>query len=201
MYLRKWEDYVEFKKWCEAQPPLVDKYGKKERITEYLYEYDEPFTREMPVFKAPCYVDAYVIKNCPLEEMQKELRLHYSSAYDDIKAGKMYASPRTDINYVPGRHVKMLYWPGKKYNRPVRSRLWVSIELPEYVDNHMWHNDSGTWDFCDEYVISDGVSSVAFADTIKGLIRKIRKWKFPVGTKVRADGNYVGEYWEFIVKL
>jgi hypothetical protein len=202
MYLRKWEDYVEFKKWCEAQPPLTDKYGKKERITEYLYEYDEPFTREMPVFMAPCYVDAYVIRNCPLEEMQKELKLHYGQSYDEIKAGKLYNKPTT--NEMPifiGYHCTMTKWPGKKYNRPIIGDLQVEIDVPDDLP-YMWYNNStDTWDFCDEYVISEWVSSVAYVRTIKTLKRKIRKWKLPAGTKVRAYGRYVGEDWEFIVKL
>ena len=201
MFLRKWEDYVEFKKWCEAQPQLIDKYGKKERITEYLYQYDEPFTREMPVFMAPCYVDAYVIRNCPLEEMQKELKLHYGQSYEDIKAGKLYIKPTTDSIYYIGRHVTMTKWPGKKYNRPVIGNLHIDIDVPDDLP-YMWYNDStNTWDFCDEYVISDCVSSATWVRTIKALKRKIRKWRLPIGTVVKASGRYVGEDWEFIVKL
>ena len=108
MYMSSWKDYSDFKKWCEEQPLLEDKYGNKESITEYVYDYlEEDFTCvELPVFKAPCYVDAYVIRNCPLDAMQSQLKLHYGDSYEDIKAGKEYTKPGRDHKY--GKHFKMV---------------------------------------------------------------------------------------------
>ena len=69
--------YLQFKEWCEQQPPLTDKYGKSEKITNYLFQYEEVRHGEFPIFIAPYYVDAYVIRNCPFDFIQKELMLNY----------------------------------------------------------------------------------------------------------------------------
>lgn len=64
----------------------------------------------------------------------------------------------------------------------------------------MWYNkDTDTWDFMDEFVISKWKSNTTYAKTITGLKRKIRKWKLPIGSKVRVSGRYVGENYEFII--
>lgn len=64
----------------------------------------------------------------------------------------------------------------------------------------MWHSeDTNTWDFMDEFVISNWTSNTAHVKTITALKRKIRKWKLPIGTKVCVIGRYVGEKYEFIV--
>lgn len=74
IYVSSKEEYLQFKEWCEQQPPLLDKYGKKVLITTYLYGQDDS---SFAIFNAPCYVDAYVIKNCPFDFIQKELMLNY----------------------------------------------------------------------------------------------------------------------------
>lgn len=72
-----YEEYLQFKDWCKKQPKLTDKYGQTCTLSYFLYNYEEPFENTRPVFIAPYYVDAYVIRNCPLEAVQKELMLNY----------------------------------------------------------------------------------------------------------------------------
>lgn len=77
IYVDTWEEYLQFRSWCKQQPLLEDKYGKKVRITDYLYNYEEPWINGQAIFNAPCYVDAYVIRNCPFDFIQKELMVNY----------------------------------------------------------------------------------------------------------------------------
>lgn len=78
IYLNSYEEYTQFKGWCDEQPLIYDKYGKGARLTDYMYEYDETEWKDgSPVFNAPYYVDAYVIRNCPIEGVQKELMINY----------------------------------------------------------------------------------------------------------------------------
>ena len=78
IYVGKFEDYLLFKKWCEKQPKLKDKYGTECYISDYLYPWESFEDNESyPIFKAPYYVDAYLIKNCPFDFIQDELRLNY----------------------------------------------------------------------------------------------------------------------------
>lgn len=80
IYLKK-DDYLAFKEWCKNQPPLHDKYGKEVRVTDYLWDIDDDTwvdgDNTRPVMSAPYYVDAYIIRNCPIEGVQKELQLDY----------------------------------------------------------------------------------------------------------------------------
>ena len=77
IYLKSFETFTEFKKWCEAQPPIKDKYGREDKISNYLFYdwYDPKYWKNEgghPVMNAPYFIDAYIIRNCPIEEVQKE---------------------------------------------------------------------------------------------------------------------------------
>lgn len=198
IYLKTFEQYEIFKKWCEEQPSIKDKYGKQERITEYLYRWDKSWSSsEVPVFNAPCYIDAYIIRNCPFDFIQEHLKLMYSEeSYNDIKSGKLYNSPLSFIKCEFGKHFKCIKHFGRKYN----NGTWLIDLVWPSPDLGMWYND-GTWDFYDEYVISSSSSSATYVHSIKALGRLIhKKWKLPVGTIVRAFGKYSDEYYEFIIK-
>lgn len=248
IYVNTYDEYLKFKDWCKEQPPLTDKYGKQIRITAYLYNYDEPFEGEHPIFNAPYYVDAYVIRNCPFGFIQDELMLNYGhksqkivnemyevvksrngekgkegehyywcdydsfeiidnvihlkdnedSAYMRIKRNEDYTSPFTDMEYTIGKHFKCIKHPPHLYNKPFRYKNWdIHVDVP---NGYMWyHEEYGTWDFMDEFVISEWSSSCCFCPTIKALQRKMIKWKLPVGTKVTAYGKYVADTYEFII--
>ena len=69
--------------------------------------------------------------------------------------------------------------------------------------NLWWHprNKIGTWDFIEEFVLSDGESSSnTYCPSLKSIKRRILKWKLPVGTIVTLSGMYVGETYKIIVK-
>ena len=78
IYIDKFEDYLLFKEWCNKQPKIKDKYGSECSISDYLYQYDS-FKEggSYPIFNAPYYIDAYLIRNCPFEFIQDELKLNY----------------------------------------------------------------------------------------------------------------------------
>lgn len=77
IYVHSWDEYIQFKDWCMNQPEIKDKYGRSCKITDFLYKYKEPFENEHPIFRAPYYIDAYLIKNCPFDFIQKELMINY----------------------------------------------------------------------------------------------------------------------------
>ncbi len=254
-----WETYRKFKEWCEKQPPLYDKYGKEIRLKNCLWDYnEEDFIDEdgkycaIPIMCNHSYIDAYIIRNCPIEEVQKELMLNYGywsqerireyyediknwsgegecpywakledfifnddgtitlkglgkSSYEKIKDNELYTLPyRGNIEY--GKHFKMISSPnGKKnsipYNKPFKGVWHITIEnTNDSYDFLEYNEDTDTWDFCDEFVITEWSSNTAYAKTIKALKRKIRKWKLPIGTKVIATGYFISEKYEFVVK-
>ena len=88
IYITGWKNYCAFYDWvCNNNHELTDKYGKKVQLKSYLRKFknaeewageggdSESVTR--PVMYNPCYVDAYIIRNCPLDFIQKELMVNY----------------------------------------------------------------------------------------------------------------------------
>lgn len=247
IYLCSWEEYSLFKEWVEKQPLLTDKYDKSVSITKYLYKYSkDKWHGGKPVFQAPYYVDAYLVKNCPFDFIQKELMLNYGhwsqdkineaynivmnrnennkdfytwlsagdfkivngvitmpnlekSDYEKMRDGELFNTPFTSREVTYGTKFRCIKHPIYYYNRPYGCKNWfIDIILPK---GFMWyHEDSNSWDFEDEFVVSEWTSSTAFSKTIKALKRvMIKNWKLPVGAIVRATGRYIEDTYEFLI--
>lgn len=78
IYVSKFEDYLLFKEWCEKQPKIKDKYDSECSLSDYLFQYNS-FTngKYYPIFNAPYYIDAYLIRNCPFDFIQDNLKINY----------------------------------------------------------------------------------------------------------------------------
>lgn len=87
IYVDSFEKYKLFKDWCMTQPKLKDKYGKETSLIDYVFKYTEwPEGAVLPVCNNPYYIDAYLIRNCPFDFIQKELMVSYGKwSQDDIK--------------------------------------------------------------------------------------------------------------------
>ena len=87
IYVNSFEKYKLFKDWCMTQPKLKDKYGKETSLINYVFKYTEwPEGAVLPVCNNPYYIDAYLIRNCPFDFIQKELMVSYGKwSQDDIK--------------------------------------------------------------------------------------------------------------------
>ena len=121
------------------------------------------------------------------------------SDYDLIKAGKLYATPYTNKKYEVGRSFKIIKYPQQQYNRPFKLKRWfVDINTPEELGYMWYHSNTNTWDFSEEFVLSDWTSSCCSKyKTIKAIKRAILKWKLPVETIVTCTGRYVDDTYEF----
>ena len=76
IYVNTFEEYKLFKDWCEQQPKIKDKYGTEGSLTDYLYGWGK-FEGNRPIFMAPYYIDAYLIRNCPFDFIQDGLKFNY----------------------------------------------------------------------------------------------------------------------------
>ena len=119
--------------------------------------------------------------------------------YDLIKAGKLYATPQTNKKYKVGKSFKIVKCPQHKYNRPYKRKRWfVDVDAPEEIGFLWYHSSTNTWDFSEEFVISEWTSSSCSEyKTIKAIKRAILKWKLPVGTTVTCTGRYGSDTYEF----
>ena len=211
IYVNKFEDYLLFKEWCEKQPKLKDKYGTECSISNYLYQW-ELFKdgKAYPIMNAPCYIDAYLIRNCPFDFIQDGLKFNYGyesqkndpiSDYELIKDGKLFATPQTQKKYAIGKHIKCIKHPQTQYNTTsCFDCWWVHVDPPNEL-GCMWYNRKhNTWDFSDEFVICKDIRSMCFRyKTIRAIKRAIRKWKLPIGTIIRCTGKYIYETYIFQV--
>lgn len=259
IYLSSYDEYIQFRDWLKVQPKLRDKYGKEVSLMSYFFDYwDKKYWFDEngknvshPVYSAPYYVDAYIIRNCPFDFVQEDLMINYGywsqerirefyesvknydpdkdgapywakledfifnedgtmtikglekSSYEEILDGELYTLPyRTDVEY--GTHFRLTKSPnGKKtipFERPLKGMWWVNVENANNKYDSMWYSDdTDTWDFMDEFVVSKWTSNTAHVKTITTLKRKLRKWKLPIGTKVLVSGRYIGEEYEFVI--
>ena len=134
IYLNSYKEYKEFQEWLLKQPKLKDKYGTEVSIYAYFFDWwDDPKDWENnnshPVFSAPYYVDAYLIRNCPLEYVQKDLMLNYGhKTQEDID--EMYKSV---INRTPEDQKLIDDADGEYPSKPI-SWWWLSKDDFEVVD-------------------------------------------------------------------
>ena len=78
IYVDSFEKYKLFKDWCKTQPKIKDKYGKETSLIDYIFKRTEWSDGTIiPVCNNPYYIDAYLIRNCPFDFIQKELMLSY----------------------------------------------------------------------------------------------------------------------------
>lgn len=249
IYIDKFEDYLLFKEWCKKQPKIKDKYGYECSISDYIFKYNSFVKgKTYPILNAPYYIDAYLIRNCPFDFIQNELKLNYGyktqkwiddaynavmnrndenkyfykwldpddfkivdgvvtmpnepiSDYELIKDGKLYAAPYSQKNYIVGKHIKCIKHPSILYNTPFENKFWwVNLDVPEELGYMWYHSNYNSWDFSDEFIISDLHSSACVKyKTIRAIKRAIRKWKLPIGTIVRCTGRYISETYIFEV--
>lgn len=86
IYLHSYDEYIQFRDWLTKQPKLKDKYGKEVSLMRYFFDWwddkdcwlnEDGNDVSHPIYSAPWYVDAYIIKNCPLPFVQKAIRINY----------------------------------------------------------------------------------------------------------------------------
>ena len=249
IYVSKFEDYLLFKEWCEKQPKIKDKYGSECSLSDYLFQYNS-FTngKYYPIFNAPYYIDAYLIRNCPFDFIQDNLKINYGyksqewvdeaydivmnrndenknlyswlkpddfkivngiitmpnepiSDYELIKNEKLFATPYTQKKYTIGKHIKCIKHPPIQYNTPFGCNFWwVEVDIPDELGYVWYHKNHNSWNFNDEFVISESSSSVCIEyKTIRAIKRAIRKWKLPIGTTIKCTGKYICETYIFQV--
>ena len=129
------------------------------------------------------------------------LKRNQDSYYDLIKRGKLYATPYTNKKYKVGKSFKIVQCPQQHYNRPFKGKRWfIHVDIPKDLGYIWYHSNTNTWDFSEEFVISNGISNCCTKyKTIKAIKRAIRKWKLPVGTIVTCTGRYVEDTYKFKV--
>ena len=120
IYIDSFKKYKLFKDWCRLQPKIKDKYGKETSLINYVFNYTEwKDGAVLPICNNPYYIDAYLIRNCPFDFIQKELMLNYGKwdqdrideAYEDVmkrggeksESGIFHWLSKDDFSVVDGK--------------------------------------------------------------------------------------------------
>lgn len=210
IYVNNWKDFCEVRDYF-MNTEFVANNGTKCILKNYMYDVEdvtEDFfdgKKEVAVTNTPCKVDYYLAMYCPVKAVQEYLDIVYND-YKNPDEWKEYIT--FDRN--PGNKIKVIKYPKfGKINKALNQRFgWhISVhtvrktEYFECKERPCYHEDTNQWIYENELEFPmDKSYGLCNYKTIKSLIRNIRKWKLPKGSIVTAQGRYIGEHYEFLIK-
>lgn len=179
-YTDSYKDYAEFVEWSRDKT-VVFWTGLQERVSSYIYHYDDIKT-EVPIMNSPLWLDAFLLKHCPVKFVTDRIRevysvLPYNFSFDKPDDCKQ------------NRRVKIIPLTTKTvYNRPVEGYYRLESE-------YMTYNDVvKAWTKINTHPCTFPFSK---HKTIKSLVRFLRKQYLPV-TEFELNSRY-GE--KYLVKI
>lgn len=209
-YLKTWDQYTKLKQWVETLGTVTDDYGNRFDLSKWLIPRTEAdFARlskgdDLSVWSTPRYIDIWLIRNCPLDFIQDNLKEQYSggwsktaltgynptdqytqilerrSVYDNYSRFGLGKTARMSIDYKVNYRFK-----------DSRMVWWIDI-----MDLGWWYTKkTDTWNnetFDMRNQDGDSMSHKIFTGNLsrKKLMRWIRKWDLPLGTTIRITGEY-----------
>ena len=126
IYIDSFEKYKLFKNWCKTQPKIKDKYGKETSLIDYVFKRTEWSNGTViPVCNNPYYIDAYIIRNCPFDFIQKELMLLYGKwTQNDIDEAYDIVMKREGGKCESGAY----HWLSKEYFSIIDGKISLNKE-------------------------------------------------------------------------
>ena len=223
-----WETYDKIRNWAIGQSvPL--KNGKKVPLVNFMYhpcitksEWDEYEAScsygkfEIVLWNTPTYIDVWLIRNCPFEEIQEHLKEQYGGGwsktaftnhndddlYEQIKNGtSAYDTFERNGRGKEGK-IKII----RIFGRPIRDkrlRYWVQIRKNADGYNFWYNDDDGMWyDECELMPWNTNTAIICRSLTKKSIVNLVRKWDLPKGTVLYFDA-LVGRcgYYSFYVYI
>lgn len=207
-YTNSWEEYQKLKEWIKDKIYTCPN-GAVVNLNHFIYPWNkEDFKGDkLPIMNTSYSADYFFIKYCPLDFVKERMECVYGKEYiEKVKNG----TSKFDTPIKKGKYVKQVFCSGswsQKFNNFLKQtrrpyNFTVSCEIESYF---MWYDEIDDKWLAAGYEFNSsnhGLSSVALlkCKTIKAVIRKLRKWYFPIGTVILVKGNYIGEKWKFIIR-
>ena len=222
-YIKTYSQYKEVCDWCKdivATFDIDNDNNIKFEPSKFINKYTEddfnqlPENGELVLWNTPCYMDQWLIKNCPIDFIQKRLKEQYGDYYDDIKNGNFDTYKRNGLaQYI---HFKVIKKP-HVYRRfsfiytDRQNKLRVYKENKKGVWEVRIKNEDYYWFYneqCDYWTNEiEAFPYDSFACTIKkknlnikSIYRYLRKWNLPAGLKITIENVYFDYGWELITK-
>ena len=202
-YTSKWSEYIEFRTWAKKNYVTFFN-GKKDCVGNYLYEWEEEDFNgkyELPIANTPNYIDIYLVQNCPCKFVIDRMKDVYSkTTLKEYKSVDLTA----ELPETHKQNRKIVITRNKNTKSPLHKRpyrvngryysWWLTSD-----DDFDYDTDTNVWvDFnVMHYPYS---TNVAYANTLKGVVRMLRKQYLPIGAKFTLSGKYVGETYTINIK-
>ena len=193
-YIDNYEDYKRYYDWCLSNN--LEFYRKyRVNLTDFFYDLVESNFKEkqlIPICNTPQYMDVYLIRNCPIEFVQNRLKEQYKSDYESIRNHtSIFDTFKLSRVKKEDSKIKVTWESSLKNKKPIGRKYWV-VMIEDSEDNYLTYNeDLDKWFDYRELMPFD--SNSALVSSFKSLIRKIKNWELPEGTKLTASGRYVGD--------
>lgn len=230
IYLSDWEVFDKVRNWALDQKFTL-KNGQVIKLRNYLYhpdltkeefeqykkEYEEKhpgWTFEVVLWNTPVYVDIWLIRNCPFEEIQEELKGQYGGGWSKTA----FTTHNDDDMYQQIKEGRSIYDTyqrnglGKKakvkihttYGSWIRDKkCFLSAEVnPHWIggkktkfhgnfdsywyneDDNMWYKDVEAMPWTCNHYHKVG------SFTKKNIVNLVKKWDLPKGSIVYFDCSY-----------
>lgn len=213
-YLNSWEQYVTLKDWCTSIGTTVDDYGNKITPLEFLWEYtekdfthvdDTPFNG-LPVWNTPEYFDVWLIRKCPLNFIQDRLKEQYGEGWSKTSlTGRQSESQyqlikehraQCDLykrNGLGKNAVMKIKWNYNYRFNDDNLVWWIDILHTDDSDSWWYNRDEDKWLNTGKGELGEWNSNTCIKKgrfSLKKVLRLIRKWNLPEGTRVRFSIEY-----------
>lgn len=204
-YVDNYQDYLDFKNWCENKS-FVTPRGNKINLKNIYFEYKkEDFENgeERPIFNTPTYIDNYLYHNCPLKFIQDWIQDRYFiKGYrkgDPEDVQKELKLPE----YKPCKRVKVLKrglgnLPWKQRSSYTNKKFgiwWIDVKPEKEYGFFRYNEKKDYWLLPNEEDVWT-ISSCCSRSSVKAIIRKILKvWKLPKNCIVTIKGRLVNDEW------
>ena len=158
------------------------------------WEFKSEEVGELVLWNTPTYFDIWLIRNCPIDFIQKRLQFQYSDSYEEIKERRseydLYVRPAAS------KHFKVL--PLSSFPRIRARNLWLYIQSEG--SDWMYDDEMKLWSHwleCRQW--NTNTMDAKGPITRRKLKRIISKCGFPAGVKLRVCSNY-GHVFEVVIK-
>ena len=220
-YIKTYNQYKEVCDWCKDIVVTFDiNKNIKFKPSDFIYKYTEddfknlPENGELVLWNTPSYMDKWLIRNCPIDFIQKRLKEQYGDDYDDIKNGNCETYKRNGLGKDIHFSVIKKPWTYDRFNFLYRDRPG---KLRVYKDNKMsvWDvridDENCYWFYNEKYDYWTNTNEDLPFDSstytlkkknlnIKSICRYLKKWNLPAGLKITIYNVYFVFGWEIITK-